>query len=99
MIDNLSVAKDNWVNIFNKDGNDRNCGILNLAIVSLFSADKLYTLEECIDSIDKLNVMREAVKEASLSEEMKKHWDDTIRFGIIVCERDRDLFKKEEENC
>ena len=62
--------------------------MLNLLLVSLFSADTLLTVYDCERSERELTKLRLAAEEADLSDDMKKYWKEKIDQGLEICFRD-----------
>ena len=74
--------------LFEKDGKEKESQMLNLLLVSLFSADTLLTIYDCERSERELTKLKLAAEEADLSDDMKAYWKEKIEQGLEICLRD-----------
>ena len=74
--------------LFEKEGKVKESQMLNLLLVSLFSADTLLTEYDCERSERELTKLRLAAQDADLSDDMKKYWKEKIDQGLEICLRD-----------
>lgn len=74
--------------LLEKEGKVKESQMLNLLLVSLFSADTLLTEYDCERSERELTKLKIAVEEADLSDDMKKYWKEKIDQGLEICLRD-----------
>ena len=74
--------------LLEKEGKVKESQMLNLLLVSLFSADTLLTEYDCERSERELTKLRLAAQDADLSDDMKKYWKEKIDQGLEICLRD-----------
>ena len=79
--------------LLEKEGKVKESQMLNLLLVSLFSADTLLTVYDCERSERELTKIKWAVDEAELSDDMKSYWQDKIEKGLDICRRDHEEMK------
>lgn len=79
--------------LFEKEGEVKESQMLNLLLVSLFSADTLLTVYDCERSERELTKIKWAIDEAELSDDMKSYWQYKIEKGLDICCRDHEEMK------
>lgn len=91
----LGSRVETYVDLFNKEGTDRNSQMINLLLVSLISSDTLLTKNDCDRSERELMKIKWAADETSLPEEQKAYWLEKVKQGIEICRRDRTEMEKQ----
>lgn len=89
----LGLTVDYYKELFGKEGS-RDSEILNLLLVSLFSSDKLITIEDCNKSERELMKIKWAIENVDLSEERKAHWYKYAEDGLEIVRSDREELEK-----
>ena len=58
---------------------------------SLISSNKLRTVSDCEDSLERLNDLEKDIENSDIiPDTVKELWLDYVKEGIIICERDRE---------
>lgn len=72
-------------------------GMIWFYLVSLISADTLFTVEDCDKSIELLNQTLEALPETNFDDEEKAKIKEHCIKGIENCKRDKEGFLKNKK--
>lgn len=88
----ISTYKD----LLEKEGSEKDSRMLNLLLVSLFSADTLLTIYDCERSERELKKLELAAEEVELSADMQAYWKEKIEQGLEICRRDHKEMMSDE---
>lgn len=88
----ISTYKD----LLEKEGSEKDSRMLNLLLISLFSADTLLTIYDCERSERELKKLELATEEAELSVDMQAYWKEKIEQGLEICHRDHKEMMSDE---
>ena len=93
---NTEMTKDEYIKLFEKCEKEGAMNLIYFLMGSLLSSDTMVDIESCENSIREFTVILDALKEASISEDLRNLLTEIAENGIQIGKRDRAFFAGEE---